>query len=142
MANLGVQFRDRILVRAAKLVQLFSLRFEGMRPILHRDLTPLTQLIDVNANSRLDPIPAGYGERVGLKGRVPALYFDDGQLQRLQFTRNGVYYLLFAARGRFHGWIGRTVRGYRPLTSRHNLMSIANSFAPRTQWGLLTARKK
>ncbi len=84
-----------------------------------------------NSNSRLDPIPAGYGEHVSLNRHVPAVYFNDGHVQRLQFTRNGVYYLLFAAKGRFHGWMGTTVRSYKPLTTKQGLTSIANSMTPR-----------
>jgi len=51
---LGVEFLDRFLVFAAKLVYLLALRFEGVRPVLHCDLTPLTQLIDVDTEIRRD----------------------------------------------------------------------------------------
>ncbi len=80
-----------------------------------------------NMNSRLDPIPKGYGVRVDLKGHVTAQYLDDGHLQRIQFTRNGVYYLLFAGRGTFKGWVGSAIRSYKPLTTEQKLTSIANS---------------
>lgn len=86
-----------------------------------------------NTDSRLDPIPKRSGESVKLKGHVTAQYLDDGHLQRIQFTRNGVYYLIFAGKGKFKGWVGSAIHSYKPLTTKRELIRIANSMAPNSK---------
>lgn len=67
-----------------------------------------------NGISRLDPIPAGYGEHIGL----------DGHLRRLQFTQNGVYYLFRSVMSRRDSPKGWTVRlGQTTQTRRRTRLS-------------------
>lgn len=110
--------------------QVFHLNQEqaGIQ-IMYQNATKSKWIIEfaTNGDSRIDPIPKGAGNRLTLDNHDVGYYLNDGHIQRLEFTHDGVYYMIFAAEGPFKGWAGDELSANKPLTTENGLLSIVNS---------------